>query len=58
MQPKLLCPRRIRFAPRCKLRLQLQAESSKHKVEVDGREYVKEQVLIENKQNQPVCQYD
>jgi hypothetical protein len=34
MQPELLCPRRSRFAPRYKLRLQPQAESSKLKVEV------------------------
>jgi len=35
MQPELLCPRRSRFAPKSKLRLQLQAESSKRKVEVN-----------------------
>ena len=58
MQPKLLCPRRIRFAPGCNLRLQLKADGLKLKVEVDGRKYVKEQVWVENKQNQPVCQYD
>ena len=27
MQPELLCPRRSRFAPKCKLRLQLIARS-------------------------------
>ena len=37
MQPKLLCPRRSRFAPGYKLRLQLKAEGSKLKVEVDGQ---------------------
>jgi hypothetical protein len=34
MQPELLCPRRSRFAPKGKLRLQLKADSSKLKVEV------------------------
>ena len=34
MQPELLCPRRSRFAPNCKLRLQLKAVRSKLKVEV------------------------
>ena len=37
MQPKLLCPRRSRFAPNCKLRLQLKADRSKLKVEVGGK---------------------
>ena len=37
MQPELLCPRRSRFAPISKLRLQLRAESSKLKVEVGGK---------------------
>jgi len=31
MQPELLCPRRSRFAPMCKLRLQLIAQSCKLK---------------------------
>ena len=37
MQPELLCPRRSRFAPKYKLRLELKAEGSKLKVEVDGQ---------------------
>jgi hypothetical protein len=37
MQPELLCPRRSRFAPRYKLRLQLKADRSKLKVEVGGK---------------------
>jgi len=45
MQPKLLCPRRIRFAPICKLRLQLKADCLELKIEVDGRDYVKELFL-------------
>ena len=46
MQPELLCPRRSRFAPKSKLRLQLKAKSSKLKAQSKGgweRGYVKEQ---------------
>jgi len=37
MQPELLCPRRSRFAPNSKLRLQLKADRSKLKVEAGGQ---------------------
>ena len=53
MQPKLHYPRRSRFAPKCKLRSQLKADSSKLKDEVG---YIKERVCPKVKRYQHVCQ--
>ncbi len=57
MQPELHCPRRSRFAPKCKLRLQLKADSSERIVE-EGRGYVKEQFYVECKRKPGSCQED
>ena len=50
MQPKLLCPRRSRFAPKP------QRWEIRNTIRTYGKGYVKEQKDLKFKEYQPVCQ--